>query len=112
MSISITNAKEYCKDDISKIANYNLAVRDKRVWHCHHKLGVNYTVIELKLNGLYYDRPARELVFLLPEDHTAVHKGWLTLKQIAEKYKLLSQKRKKKKRNKKKKRLVIKKNIH
>lgn len=44
MSISRTNAMMYCKDDISKTGNCNLAVKDKTVWHCHHKLGVNYTV--------------------------------------------------------------------
>lgn len=30
--------KKFCKDDISKIENYELAINDSSMWHCHHRL--------------------------------------------------------------------------
>ena len=28
--------KKYCKDNISKIENYEKAIASKITWHCHH----------------------------------------------------------------------------
>ena len=40
-----TTVKYFCKDDITKIENYELAMADtEEVWHCHHRL-------ELTLDG-------------------------------------------------------------
>lgn len=37
--ISLNTAKKYCKDDISKIENYEQAINDKEnIWECHHRL--------------------------------------------------------------------------
>lgn len=31
-------AKSYCKEDVTKIENYDKAVNDKtQTWHCHHR---------------------------------------------------------------------------
>ena len=74
-----TTVKKFCKDDISKIENYELAVKDKSMWHCHHRL-------ELTLNNekahskedlirleMYYNRPYFELIFLKSSDHRKLH---------------------------------------
>lgn len=68
----------FCCEDISKIENYDKAVADKtQSWHCHHKVEIlpcgNFTPKDLKKYGLYYHRPANELVFLTLSQHTAVH---------------------------------------
>ena len=77
------NAKKYCKEDISKIENYEQAVNDTtKMWVCHHRdeikvLPSGITVIrshkELKENGLYYGRPANELIFLTKAEHQRLH---------------------------------------
>lgn len=68
--------KRYCKDDISLIENYEEAVNDKtKTWHCHHKKETdeNLSVNELKRLGLYWHRPAKELIFLTPFEHNTLH---------------------------------------
>ena len=76
-------AKSYCKEDISKIENYDKAVADTtQTWHCHHRnevkvLPSGITVIcshkELKENGIYYNCPANELIFLTQSEHSRLH---------------------------------------
>ena len=76
-------AKKYCKEDISLIENYEQAVNDNnQMWVCHHKeeikvLPSGMTVIhsykELKEKGLYYGRPANELIFLTKKEHQRLH---------------------------------------
>lgn len=35
--INENKARKYCKEDIKKIKNYDLAIADTtQVWHCHH----------------------------------------------------------------------------
>lgn len=68
----------YCIDDIKKIENYHFAVNDNtQTWICHHKVEIQpdgvLSVKELKERNLYYHRPARELVFLMPSTHSALH---------------------------------------
>lgn len=77
--IDFNEAKRYCSEDISLIENYSLAMTDsQQVWHCHHKLGPHKdycnTSKELKKMGLYYHRPACELIFLTEEQHREAHK--------------------------------------
>lgn len=74
--------KKYCCEDISKIENYHDALSDlNNVWHCHHKLELCDGKINSKKflvkNGLYYNRPANELIFLSPKNHTLLHREHL-----------------------------------
>ena len=76
--IDEVRAYAFCKDDISKIENYNKALADNtQTWICHHKLGISdgYTnsVYDLKLMNLYYHRPAEELIFLTKSEHSKLH---------------------------------------
>ena len=70
-------AYSYCKEDISKIENYDKAINDKsKVWICHHRTEIwwNCTAQELKDNECYYNRPAKELIFLTRGEHISLHK--------------------------------------
>ena len=69
-------AKKYCKEDISKIKNYDKAIADTtQVWHCHHMTETwwHCTAKELIENECYYNRKACELIFLTPAEHKALH---------------------------------------
>ena len=64
----------YCCEDISLIENYEQAANDKtQIWHCHHRLGVKLSAAELIEFGLYWNRPASELIFLTPSEHHLIH---------------------------------------
>lgn len=71
--------RRFCCEDISTIENYDKATTDmKRTWHCHHRLevGANGETISmnyLKKYGLYYHRPASELIFLTETEHRRIH---------------------------------------
>ena len=81
--INEKNAKKFCKEDISKIENYNKAVNDTtKTWHCHHRdevkvLPSGMIVIrsrqELIENERYYNCPANELIFLTKTEHNRLH---------------------------------------
>ena len=74
--INIKKVKRYCKEDISKIKNYDKAIADTtQTWHCHHMTETwwNCTVKELIENECYYNRKACELIFLTPEEHKSLH---------------------------------------
>lgn len=72
--INESNAKNFCRDDISDIENYWEAISDKTLtWHCHHRRESVYSRDELKKIGEYYNRPASELIFLTPHDHLSLH---------------------------------------
>ena len=69
-------AKRYCKDDISKIENYDKAIADStQVWDCHHRTEIwwNCTKKELIENECYYNRKACELIFLTHAEHARLH---------------------------------------
>lgn len=69
-------AKKFCKEDISKIENYDKAVADTtQVWHCHHRTAIwwNCSKKDLNANECYYNRKACELIFLTPEEHKRLH---------------------------------------
>ena len=71
----------YCCEDISKIENYELAKKDNfKGWVCHHRLEliktgavVDSTMQDLIDRGIYYNRPADELIFLTRPDHSKLH---------------------------------------
>lgn len=75
--------KRYCKDDISKIENYELALADDfKGWCIHHRdelkvlpsgITVMRTMQELIENGRYYKCPANELIFLTRAEHCKLH---------------------------------------
>ena len=70
------NAKKCCCEDISLIENYDKAIKDNsKFWHLHHKLEIELhkSADELKEIGLYYYRPANELIFLTPKEHMKTH---------------------------------------
>ena len=77
--------KRYCKD-IEDVENYYKAAADDfKGWHCHHRLEthtsdgerrlVDISMDELKALGMYYNRPAEELIFLTSREHNAFNKG-------------------------------------
>lgn len=71
-------AKSYCSDDISIIENYDMAVTDTtQTWDCHHRGEIlpcgRFSRDDLKKFGLYYKRPAAELIFLTKAEHTHLH---------------------------------------
>ena len=72
--ISERYAKQFCKDDISLIENYEQAVNDPiNKWVCHHRRGTIYSKEGLKEIGEYYNRPAIELIFMTKGEHRRLH---------------------------------------
>ena len=66
--------ERYCKE-YENIENYQKALADNFVgWLCHHRKGVDIPREELKALGMYYDRPAEELIFLTLGEHRKLHK--------------------------------------
>lgn len=92
--ISIKHVKFFCREDPSLIENYDKAIADtSQIWECHHRLEIQGSVItskkELKEQGLYYHRPACELIFLTKVEHTSLHhKGLAKPKSEAHRKKL------------------------
>ena len=65
--------KQFCKEP-EKIENYGKAKKDNfKGWHCHHRKGVGISHKELIALGLYYNRPAEELIFLPASEHDSLH---------------------------------------
>lgn len=74
----------YCKDDITKIENYELAKKDNfEGWCCHHRLEthtsdgerrlVDISAKELVALDMYYCRPAEELILMTTKEHRRLH---------------------------------------
>ena len=75
--INVRRVKRFCKEDISKIKNYDKAIADTtQVWHCHHMTETwwNCSAQDLIDNECYYHRKACELIFLTPAEHISLHK--------------------------------------
>lgn len=94
------NVSKFCNEDFSKIENYDKAISDPtQTWHCHHRLEThdengeklikNILKKELIKRGLYYNRPAKELIFLTEKEHASLHQAGRTLS--GETKKLLSE---------------------
>ena len=74
--INEIQAKKYCKEDISKIKNYDKAIADTtQIWECHHMTETwwNCTKQDLIENECYYGRKACELIFLTQAEHRRLH---------------------------------------
>ena len=72
--------RKYCRDDISKIENYEEAIADTtQTWDLHHRLELTLdgefalTVAQLKMHDMYYNRPYYELIFLTKAEHHKLH---------------------------------------
>lgn len=70
----------YCKDDITKIENYELAKADNfKGWVIHHRLELTLdnelacTTNDLIRMYMYYNRPYYELIFLTRSEHSRLH---------------------------------------
>lgn len=88
--INEIKAKLYCKEDISKIENYDTAVNDKtETWDVHHRLELHpdnstrFTRESLKRLDLYYNVEADKLIFLKRKEHLQMHKKG---KQLSEEH--------------------------
>ena len=73
-------AKKFCKDDISRIENYEKAIADMtQTWDLHHRLELTLDVEfaltkkQLKMHDMYYNRPYYELIFLTRSEHRRLH---------------------------------------
>lgn len=67
-------AEKFCCEDLSLIENYELAINDTtQIWHCHHKLGEQFSRKYLKEHNLYENRPACELKFMTESEHRSLH---------------------------------------
>lgn len=72
--INIEKARLYCNENIEDIENFYKALSDKNVvWHIHHREGETISKKELVERGMYYHRPANELIFLSPLEHCLRH---------------------------------------
>lgn len=72
--INIETTREYCCEDISLIENCDKALNDvNTVWVVHHRKGEKTSKEQLIEDGMYYHRPASELIFLHPIEHFLVH---------------------------------------
>lgn len=77
--------EKFCSEPLENIENYQKAVNDtEHMWECHHRneiclanqsrLDKGLTTREqLKADGMYYNRPACELIFLRQDEHRALH---------------------------------------
>ena len=74
---------DYCFD-YKKIENYDLALKNNfKDWVVHHRLEthnsdgerrlVDISAEELKALGMYYNRPAEELIFMRTKAHRQLH---------------------------------------
>ena len=79
------NFERFCKC-YEDIENYEKAKKDNfKGWECHHRLethssdgirrDVDIPKKELIALGMYYNRPATELIFLTSREHNAYRKG-------------------------------------
>ena len=78
---------QYCKlEEQTEVENYELAKADNFVgWDRHHRLEthnsdgekrlVPITPDELKALGMYFNRPARELIWMRKSDHKSLHQS-------------------------------------
>ena len=76
--INTKSAKKFCCEEFYLIQNYDKAIADtSQTWHLHHRAEIlpcgKFTPQDLDKFGLYYNRPASELVFLTKFEHNSIH---------------------------------------
>lgn len=84
MSLNLRNAEKYCCEDVSLIENFEDAFVSEDKWVIHHRLETHTSdgerrLVELSMDelialGMYYNRPASELIFMRRSDHMSLHK--------------------------------------
>ena len=73
------NLKSYCSEPLELVENYQQAKAENfKGWCIHHRLeiqpdGTRVSAQELIDQGLYYGRPAEELVFMRKLEHHRLH---------------------------------------
>lgn len=73
------NWKKYCSEPLELIENFEAAKADDfKGWVMHHRREINedgtrVLAKELKRQGLYFHRPASELVFMRHAEHSRLH---------------------------------------
>lgn len=73
------NISRLCCEDISLIENYEVAVNSEVKYDVHHRLELHpdgttrYSMKSLIKLGLYYNRPASELIFMTHSEHCRIH---------------------------------------
>lgn len=77
-------AKNYCCEDLSLIENYDKAIADTtQTWCCHHRGEIlpcgRFSRDDLKKFGLYFYRPASELIFMKKFNHFSLHRKGVPL---------------------------------
>lgn len=79
--INEKNAKSFCSEDISLIENYHQAIADQtKIWDTHHRRECDsggrtlFTRKQLIEMGLYFNRPASELIFVTRSMHWKLHR--------------------------------------
>ena len=82
--------KKYCCEDPSLIENYDRAIADTaQTWEIHHRGEIlpcgRFSRDDLKKFGLYYKRPAAELIFLTPSEHQRLHLKGVPLSEATKK---------------------------
>ena len=71
--------KNYCSEPLELVENYQQALAENfKGWCIHHRLeiqpdGTRVSAKELNDKGLYYGRPANELVFMRNGEHHRLH---------------------------------------
>lgn len=80
--------KEFCREPLSNVENYDVAVSSPDMYELHHRdeikilpsgIEVRRSRKEMKENGRYYQCPANELIFLPQTEHKQLHakgQGW------------------------------------
>ena len=73
------NQHEFCSEPLELVENYQQAEAENfKGWCIHHRReikldGTRVSVQELKDNGLYFHRPASELIFMRGQEHKRLH---------------------------------------
>lgn len=71
---NLKSVKRYCMDPIDEIEGWFRAETQPGKFVLHHRLEEQgYSRKELISKGLYYNRPAEELVFLTRSEHQSLH---------------------------------------
>ena len=76
--INEPQAYKYCRDSLTEIENYDKAIADKnRTWIIHHRGEIlpcgRYSKAALQKFGIYWNRPASELIFMTRAEHQSLH---------------------------------------
>ena len=73
---NIKSLRAFCSGDYSKIENFREAALDPTTtWDIHHRRETDElkSMNQLKAEGLYFNRPPEELIFLTPVAHHNLH---------------------------------------